>query len=96
MKAHWDVLGAIDFTTIDVWTRGGLVTYYLLFVMEIARNLTDAVDGFMNSMRYVLIDRDGKFCPAFHTMLEDSGIMPVLLPPKSPNLNAHIERYTDQ
>jgi putative transposase len=36
LKAHWDVLGAIDFTTIEVWAKGGLVTFYLLFVMEIA------------------------------------------------------------
>ncbi len=26
-------------------------------------------------------------------MLEDSGVEPVLLPPKSPNLNAHLERF---
>ena len=115
LKAHWDVLGAIDFTTIEVWTKGGLVTYYLLFVMElatrrvhfagctpnpheswmkqIARNLTDAVDGFLIGKRYILIDRDGKFCPAFHAMLKDAGVEPVLLPPKSPNLNAHIEGF---
>ena len=24
LKAHWDVLAAIDFTTIEVWTKGGL------------------------------------------------------------------------
>jgi putative transposase len=36
IKSHWDVLAAIDFTTIEVWTKGGLVTYYLLFVMELA------------------------------------------------------------
>jgi putative transposase len=30
------VLAAIDFTTVEVWTKGGLVTYYLLFVMELA------------------------------------------------------------
>ena len=35
IKAHWDVLAAVDFTTIEVWTTGGLVTYYLLFVMEL-------------------------------------------------------------
>ena len=35
LKAHWDVLGATDFTTIEVWTKGGLVTIYLLFVMEV-------------------------------------------------------------
>ena len=36
IKSHWDVLAAIDFTTIEVWTKGGLVTFYLLFVMEVA------------------------------------------------------------
>ena len=35
IKSHWDVLAAIDFTTVEVWTKGGLVTYYLLFVMEV-------------------------------------------------------------
>ena len=35
LKAHWDVLAAIDFTTIEVWTKGGLVTFYVLFVMEL-------------------------------------------------------------
>ena len=34
LQAHWDVLAAIDFTTIEMWTRGGLVTVYLLFVIE--------------------------------------------------------------
>ena len=27
LKAHWDCLGAIDFTTIEVWTKGGLTTF---------------------------------------------------------------------
>jgi len=27
IQSHWDVLGAIDFTTIEVWTKGGLVTF---------------------------------------------------------------------
>ncbi len=35
LKAHWDVLAAIDFTTVEVWTKSGLVTFYLLFVMEL-------------------------------------------------------------
>jgi transposase InsO family protein len=35
LKAHWGVLAAIDFTTVEVWTKGGFVTYYLLFVMEL-------------------------------------------------------------
>jgi hypothetical protein len=35
LKAHWDVIAAIDFTTVEVWTRSGLATFYLLFVMEL-------------------------------------------------------------
>src|SRR5438128_9705299 len=35
IKAHWDVLAAVDFTTIEVWTKKGLVTLYWLFVMEL-------------------------------------------------------------
>jgi hypothetical protein len=35
IKSHWDVLAAIDFTIVEVWTTKGLVTLYLLMVMEI-------------------------------------------------------------
>ena len=115
LKAHWDVLAAIDFTTVEVWTKGGLVTFYLLFVMElktrrvhfagctvsldqhwmqqIARELTNFEDGFLNGKRYILMDRDGKFCPAFRNTLKNENVEPVLLPPRSPNLNAHLERF---
>jgi len=36
LQAHWDVLASVDFTTVEVWTKSGLVTCYLLFVMELA------------------------------------------------------------
>jgi len=115
LKAHWDVMAAIDFTTVEVWTRGGLVTFYLLFVMElktrrvhlaacsaslgdpfmkqIARNLTDPIDGFLREKKYVLMDRDSNFSAAFRSILEQADVRPVRLPPKSPNLNAHMERF---
>ena len=115
LRAHWDCLGAIDFTTIEVWGRGGLVTYYLLFVMEVstrrvhfagctttpddpwmkqvARNLTDCEDGFLRDARYLLVDRDAKFSSGFREFLEGEGVHSVRLPPRSPNLNAQIERF---
>jgi transposase InsO family protein len=115
LKAHWDVLGSIDFTTIEIWTKGGLVTFYLLFVMElktrrvhfagfttnpnetwmkqIARNLIDVEDGFLNDKRYLLMDRDSKFSEAFRDIIKSEGVDPVRLPPQSPNLNAHLERF---
>jgi putative transposase len=36
LQAHWDVLASVDFTTIEVWTRSGLVTFYVLFIRELA------------------------------------------------------------
>lgn len=36
LKAHWDQLAAIDFTTVEVWTKNGLVTFYLLFALHLA------------------------------------------------------------
>ncbi len=115
LQAHWDVLAAVDFTTVEVWTTNGLVRFYLLFVMElatrcvhfagcstnpdqawmkqVARNLTDAEDGFLNGKRYLLMDRDAKFSAAYRGILADAGVEPVRLPPRSPNLNAYQERF---
>src|SRR4030095_17007585 len=36
LKAHWNVLAASDFLTVEVWTARGLVTHYLLFVISLA------------------------------------------------------------
>ena len=63
------------------------------WMKQIARELTNFEDGFLNGKRYLLMDRDAKFCPAFKDILENEGVNPVPLPPKSPNLNAHLERY---
>jgi transposase InsO family protein len=62
-------------------------------MMQIARNLTDAEDGFLKGKRYVLMDRDGKFSPAFQAILKTEGVNAVPLPARSPNLNAHLERF---
>jgi putative transposase len=39
------------------------------------------------------MDLDKKYAESFRALLKESGVKPVLLPPKSPNLNAHIERF---
>jgi putative transposase len=36
LKAHWKVLAASDFFSVEVWTPRGLTTYYVLFVIDIA------------------------------------------------------------
>ena len=36
LRAHWKVLAASDFLTVEIWTAKGLVTHYLLFVISLA------------------------------------------------------------
>jgi len=115
LKSHWDVMASIDFTTVEVWTKGGLTTFYLLFVMElktrrvnfagcsthpskawmktIARELTNHEDGFLGGKRYLIMDRDTKFCASFRAFLSDEGVKSVRLPPRTPNLDSHLERF---
>jgi putative transposase len=60
---------------------------------QLARNLTDVVDGFLREKRYLIMDRDPVFTDAFRSMLLSSGVKSVRLPARSPNLNAYAERF---
>jgi putative transposase len=60
---------------------------------QIARNLTDAVDGFFTDKRYLIHDRDPLYTTEFLNILSDAGIESIKLPPRSPNLNAYAERF---
>ena len=60
---------------------------------QMARNATMEDTGFLNKQRYLLHDRDTKFCASFREILETGGVKPLALPPKSPNLNAYAERW---
>jgi putative transposase len=115
LRLHWEVLAATDFFTVEVATWHGLVTYYVLVVMELstrrvhiagitphptdafmaqcARQLSDPMDGFLLGKRYLIHDRDTKFLHGFDQILRASGVEPIVLPPRSPNLNAYCERF---
>ena len=60
---------------------------------QIARNLTDDVEGFVKGKRYLIHDRDPLYTTEFLGMLAEWGIESVKLPPRSPNLNAYAERF---
>jgi transposase InsO family protein len=36
LRAHWGVIAGADFFTTEVWTWRGLVTYYIVFVIDLA------------------------------------------------------------
>ena len=105
LKAHAEVIAAADFFTVDVWTKRGLVTHYVLFVInhatrvvevagittrpngefmaQVARNLTDSVDGFLRDKRFLILDRDSKFTEQFRR--------PTAY--QAPDMNAFAERW---
>ena len=64
-----------------------------LWMSQIGRNLTDAVNGLLHDKRYLIHDRDPLFTAEFLGMLHDVGVKSVKLPPRSPNLNAYAERF---
>jgi hypothetical protein len=59
----------------------------------VARNAVDEVSGHARHIRYVLHDRDTKFCVSFRKILATGNITCLVLPPRSPNLNAFAERW---
>ena len=63
------------------------------WMKQIARNITMAGWGFLYKYRYLIHDRDDKFCPAFDHMLRLGGLKIIRLPKKSPDLNAFAERW---
>ncbi|MCP4788373.1 MAG: transposase [Fuerstiella sp.] len=115
LKAHWDSIFATDFTTVEVWTRNGLITFYLLAVMHLktrrvhiagitpspnatwirqaCRNLTDCEDGFLKEASHLILDRDTSLIPMRGFMEQHTETEVVLLPTKTPNMNAYMERW---
>jgi putative transposase len=63
------------------------------YMAQIARNLTDSVDGFLAGHRFLICDRDGKFTPQFKRTRTDAGVQIIPTPPQAPNCNAFAERF---
>ncbi len=63
------------------------------WMMQVGRNLTDPIDGFLAEKELLILDRDSKYSAAFRDLLIGSGVEIVRLPPRSPNLNAYAERF---
>jgi hypothetical protein len=63
------------------------------WVLQVSRNVTDPEDGFLCRTRFLLMDRDAKFSEVFQITLKASGVEPVQLPLRSPNLSPHVGRF---
>ena len=92
LRTHY-VLFVIDLKTRLAHVAGVTTAPGEEFVAQVARNLTDAIDGCLNDHKALIIDRDTKFTAQFKRILEGSGVRVVLTPYRSPNCNAYAERF---
>ncbi len=61
---------------------------------QVARILTDCEEGFLKRKRYLIHDRDPLYrSEGFYDILQSSGIEPIKLPARSPDLNSIAERF---
>ena len=63
------------------------------FMAQVARNLTDPIDGFLSGTRFLVLDLDTKFTGQFKRILHDAGVEVVHTAYQAPNMNAIAERW---
>lgn len=92
MKTYY-VLFGIDLKSRRVHICGITRHPNEAFMAQVARNLTDCIDGFLMSHRVLIRDRDCLFTAKFTSALEGAGVRNVLTPVRAPNCNAYAERF---
>jgi len=60
---------------------------------QFARNVTMEGCGMLRDCRYLLHDRDSKYTQSFRAIIASGQVEPLVLPARSPNLNAYAERW---
>src|SRR5262244_2152390 len=87
------VLFLLELSTRKVEVAGIAQAANGLWMSQIARNLTDSEDGILIGKRYLIHDRDPLFTAEFLSMITETGVESVKLPPRSPNLNAERSKF---
>ncbi len=63
------------------------------WMKQVARNVTMADWGFLAECKYLIHDRDSKFCKSLRSIIASMGIKPIRLPPQSPRMSSFAERF---
>jgi transposase InsO family protein len=90
---RYDIFFVMRLATREVRVAGIVPTTTGVWMEQVARNLTDPVDGFLQGCRFLIHDRSSVFSDQFREIFGAVGVEPVKLPPRSPNLNALAERF---
>ncbi len=90
---RYSVFFVMELSTRRLHIAGITPTPNERWMLQMARNLTDAVDGFLLGKTHLILDRDPLYTAAFRGMLVDSGVKTIRLPARSPDMNAHAEKF---
>lgn len=90
---RYHVLFVIRLATREVHLAGIIAEPHEQWMKQVARNLTDGLEGFLRDCGYLIHDRSSLFSEGFRSILKSTGVEPVRLPARSPNLNAFAERF---
>ena len=91
--ATYNVLFLISLESRRVTVAGNTKHPTKAWMEQMGRNATDESTGCLREHRYLLHDRDTKFCASFESILMAGGVQPLRLPARSPSLNAFAERW---
>src|SRR6202795_2527619 len=86
LRAHWGAIAGADFFTTEVWTWRGLVTFYTVFVIDVASRRVHIVgstpnpdEGFMRQVTRTrtaagdrVLGRDAKWSAALRARLDEA------------------------
>jgi len=97
----WTARGLVTYYTlfvIDLKTRvveiaGSTPNPNSAWMTQVARQLTDHVDGVLRGHSFLLCDRDSIFSAHWRAMLKREGVRVVQTPYRAPNANAYAERF---
>jgi putative transposase len=87
------VLVVIDYKTRKVEIAGIIPQANGDWMKQMARNLTDPINGFLKGKKYLVHDRDPLFTQAFKDILKAGGVTCKKTAVACPNMNPFVERF---
>jgi putative transposase len=87
------VLFFIELDTRRVHLAGVTANPNAAWVTQQARNLLLLLEEQRRRVRFLIRDRDGKFCRGFDDVFRSEGVEVLLTPVQAPNANAYAERW---
>ena len=92
---RYHVLFVLKLATRELHIAGLVPEPDEAWMKQVARNLTDPIEGFLRGTRLLLYDRAGLFIEQFRQLLACAQVEGLRLPARPPNLNAFAERFGD-